>query len=352
MFQTLSQRNPLPVGIIPQATLTNNLSGRTMNNSLVSTLILLTSSVLSGLAFSVDVKADLALDPEKAGPDFAIQGEYEADAKDKLGAQVIALGGGNFRVCVESGGLPGAGWDGMSKTEIEGKAENGQVTISGKGWKVNLSEGVLTAVEEASQRTVKLKHVIRQSPTLGAKPPDGAIVLFDGSNADAWEGSMDERKLLKFGATTKQTFTNFTLHLEFILPFKPYGRGQDRGNSGLYLQQRYECQVLDSFALKGENNECGGFYTIAKPKVNMCFPPLSWQTYDVDFTAATWAEGKKTANAKATVRHNGVLIHENQELPKNTTSSPKQESSEPGGLHLQNHGNPVFYRNIWVLEKK
>jgi Domain of Unknown Function (DUF1080) len=323
-----------------------------MNHSLVSTLFLLTTSVLSGLAFSVDVNADLALDPEKAGHDFAIQGEYEADTKDKLGAQVIALGGGNFRVCVESGGLPGAGWDGMSKAEIEGKAENGQVTLSGKGWKVNLAEGVLTAVEEASQRTVKLKHVIRQSPTLGAKPPAGAIVLFDGNNVDAWEGSMDERKLLKFGATTKQTFTNFTLHLEFILPFKPYGRGQDRGNSGLYLQQRYECQVLDSFALKGENNECGGFYTIAKPKVNMCFPPLSWQTYDVDFTAATWAEGKKTANAKATVRHNGVLIHENQELPKSTASSPKPESSEPGGLYLQDHGNKVFYRNLWLMEKK
>jgi Domain of Unknown Function (DUF1080) len=318
----------------------------------IPAFLLFLSSTLSGLAFAVDAKTDLALDPEKAGPDFAIQGEYEASTEDKLGAQVIALGGGNFRVCMKTGGLPGAGWDGTGKSEIEGKAENAKVEVSGKGWKINLTEGVLTAVEEATQRTVKLKRVVRQSPTLGAKPPAGAVVLFDGSNTDAWEGSMDERKLLKFGATTKQTFTNFTLHLEFMLPFKPYGRGQDRGNSGLYLQQRYECQVLDSFALKGENNECGGFYTIAKPKVNMCFPPLSWQTYDIDFTAATWAEGKKTANAKATVRHNGVLIHENQELPKSTASSPKQESPEPGGLHLQDHGNPVFYRNIWVLEKK
>lgn len=308
-------------------------------------------SALSGLAFAADANQDLALEPEKAGADFTLQGEYEAAAGDKLGVQVIALGGGTFRACIENGGLPGAGWDGMGKTEIEGKAEAGKLTLAGKGWSVAIADGALTAVEEATKRSVQLKHVLRESPTLGAKPPAGAIVLFDGSGTDAWEGSMDERKLLKYGATSKQKFTNFTIHLEFRLPFKPYGRGQDRGNSGLYFQHRYECQVLDSFGLKGENNECGGIYTIAKPKVNMCFPPLSWQTYDADFTAATWAEGKKTANAKVTIRHNGVVIHEQQEIPKNTGGG-KEESAEPSEFYLQDHGNPTFYRNIWVLEKK
>lgn len=310
--------------------------------------LLLTVSVAG---FAADANTDLAIDPAKANADFAIQGEYEAAVADKLGVQVIALGGGTFRVCVERGGLPGAGWDGMGKVQLEGKAEGGKVAVNGKGWTVTLENGTATAVDDTDKRTVTLKRVLRQSPTLGAKPPEGAIVLFDGSNVDAWNGSMDDRKLLKYGATTKQKFGSFTLHLEFILPFKPYGRGQDRGNSGLYLQERYECQVLDSFGLNGENNECGGIYTIAKPQVNMCFPPLSWQTYDVDFTAASWADGKKTANAKTTIRHNGVVIHQDLDLPK-PTGGGKPETAEPGGLHLQDHGNPTFYRNIWLLEKK
>ena len=313
--------------------------------------LLFAAATFSPALWAADANQDLALDPAKAGPDFAMQGEYEAAPADKLGVQVIALGGGTFRVCVEAGGLPGAGWDGMGKVQLEGKAEGGKVAVSGKGWNVTLDEGGVTAIDDTDKRTVKLKKVLRQSPTMGAKPPEGAIVLFDGSNTDAWQGSMDERKLLKYGATTKQKFNGFTLHLEFVLPFKPYGRGQDRGNSGLYIQERYECQVLDSFALNGENNECGGIYTIAKPQVNMCFPPLSWQTYDVDFTAATWADGKKTANAKATIRHNGVVIHQDQDLPK-STGGGKPEAAEPGGLHLQDHGNPTFYRNIWLLEKK
>ena len=184
------------------------------------------------------------------------------------------------------------------------------------------------------------------------KPPEGAVVLFDGSHVDEWNGKMDARKLLKAGATTKKKFDSYTLHIEFILPFKPMGRGQNRGNSGVYQQGRYEVQVLDSFGLKGENNECGGVYTIAKPLVNMCFPPLVWQTYDIDFTGATFdAAGKKTANAKMTAKHNGVVIHQDLELPKETGGGTKEA---PGGgpFHLQDHGNPVFYRNIWVLEKK
>ncbi len=313
--------------------------------------LLFAAVALSPSTWAADANQDLALDPTKAGPDFAIQGEYEAAPADKLGVQVIALGGGAFRVCIEAGGLPGAGWDGMGKVQLEGKTEGGKVAVNGKGWNVTVDESGVTAIDDTDKRTVKLKKVLRQSPTMGAKPPEGAIVLFDGSNVDAWNGSMDERKLLKYGATTKQKFTSFTLHLEFMLPFKPYGRGQDRGNSGLYIQERYECQVLDSFGLNGENNECGGIYTIAKPRVNMCFPPLSWQTYDVDFTAASWADGKKTTNAKATIRHNGVIIHQDQDLPKNTGGG-KDENAEPGGLHLQDHGNPTFYRNIWLLEKK
>ena len=140
---------------------------------------------------------------------------------------------------------------------------------------------------------------------------------------------------------------------EKLVNFKPAARGQGRANSGVYHQDRYEVQVLDSFGLKGENNECGGIYTISAPKVNMCFPPLQWQTYDVDFTAAKFdAQGQRTAWARITVRHNGVLIQDNVELPRTTASSGiKTVTDAPGTFQLQEHGSPVYYRNIWVLEK-
>jgi hypothetical protein len=132
----------------------------------------------------------------------------------------------------------------------------------------------------------------------------------------------------------------------------PHARGQARGNSGIYLQGRYEVQMLDSFGLVGEHNECGGIYTIAKPKVNMCYPPLTWQTYDIDYTAAEYDGAKKSKNARVTVKHNGVTIHDNIELTHATTASPLKEGPEPGPVYLQDHGNPVRYRNIWVVEKK
>ena len=112
-------------------------------------------------------------------------------------------------------------------------------------------------------------------------------------------------------------------------------------------------QVLDSFGLKGENNECGGIYTISAPKLNLCYPPLQWQTYDVEFTAARFdAQGQRTAPARITVRHNGVLIQEDVALPRTTTSSGiKTITDTPGPFQLQEHGNPVYYRNIWIVAK-
>jgi hypothetical protein len=178
-------------------------------------------------------------------------------------------------------------------------------------------------------------------------------VLFgEDKKVDAWKnGHTDERGLLAAGTSTKQLFTNFTLHCEFLLPFKPLGRGQDRGNSGVYLQDRYEVQVLDSFGLKGLDNECGGIYTKAKPLVNMCYPPLTWQTYDIEFTAAKFDDaGKKTANAKTTIKHNGVVIHDNLEI-NGPTGGGKKEDRNGGAIQLQGHGNPVFYRNVWVVPK-
>jgi hypothetical protein len=198
-----------------------------------------------------------------------------------------------------------------------------------------------------------LERTTRESPTLGAKPPEGAVVLFDGSSADAFEGGQaTDDGLLMNGATSKHNFQDCLVHVEFRTPYQPEDRGQGRGNSGCYLQGRYEVQILDSFGLEGQDNECGGIYRIAKPKINMCFPPLTWQTYDIEYTAAKFAaDGKKTAAAKLTVKHNGILIHEGVALPHATTAAPVAEGPEPGPLYLQDHGNPVRYRNVWVVER-
>jgi hypothetical protein len=282
---------------------------------------------------------DLAQNPE-----FEAQGEYAGVAGDKkFGAQVIARGDGKYDVVLLTGGLPGAGWDGKEKTILKGETQDGKSVTIGKG--------VLVV---KTPESVELKKVYRVSPTAGAKPADGAVVLFDGSNVDGWEnGKLEEGKLLGVGGRTKAKFHNFILHLEFRTPFMPKATGQGRGNSGMYLLDQYECQILDSFGLSGENNECGGFYTIQKPNVNMCLPPMSWQTYDVDFTAAKYdAAGKKTANAVVTIKQNGVLIHDKFEINRNTPGGGLNDESQAGALFLQNHGDAVRFRNIWAVEKK
>jgi hypothetical protein len=289
-------------------------------------------------------------DPAQAGPDYADQGEY---SNDWGGAQVIALGNGRFRLVIYQGGLPGAGWNGEARPPVEGKRDGDKIVFSNSetGFKHEVAGGELTTTSNTGD-VYTMKKITRTSPTLGAKPPPGAVVLFDGTSEEAWAGGhMDARGFLQAGTLSKRSFTNFSLHVEFLTPFKPLGRGQDRGNSGVYLQDRYEIQVLDSFGLKGEDNECGGFYAAAKPQVNMCFPPLTWQTYDVEFEAAKFdASGKKTRNAIATVKHNGVVIHDKLEL-KVASGGGRNENAKGGPIQLQGHGNPVFYRNIWVVER-
>ncbi len=335
------------VGGLLRETLRSLMSISMFPRTLLALLCLLPLSVVT---FAADkTPEETFLEPESAGPDFAVQGEY---AGQGCAAQVIALGAGKFQIVGWTKGLPGAVADAEKKVQVEAVRAGEKVVFEGEGWRGEIDSGQLRGTDKEGN-TWELKRVVRESSMLGAKPPAGAVVLFDGTNADAWQnGHMDERKLLAAGTKTKQTFGDFTIHAEFRTPFKPTARGQGRGNSGVYLQDRYECQVLDSFGLKGEDNEAGGLYKISKPRLNMCFPPLSWQTYDIDFTAARFdAEGKKTQNAKATVRLNGAVVQENVELPK-PTGGGRPETPEPGPIQLQGHGNPVFYRNIWVVEKK
>ena len=317
---------------------------------------LLIVAIGCGLLVPTARAAGPASDPAQ-DPDFQIQGEYSGDittpeGAKQIGVQVIALGGGKFRAVGHVGGLPGDGWDGSVRRDAEGEIKDGALKIHNDLYDATISGDTLTLTTVGNLKLGDLKKVVRQSKTLGAKPPQGAVVLFDGTSADAFEkGRMTSDGLLMQGATSKQKFQSFTLHLEFQLPFMPAARGQGRGNSGCYMQGRYEVQVLDSFGLKGENNECGGIYTIKAPDENMCFPPLSWQTYDVDYTAAQYEGDKKVKDAVMTVRHNDVVIHRDVKLPKSTTAAPVKEGPEPGPLYLQDHGNPVRYRNIWLVEK-
>ena len=290
--------------------------------------------------------------------DYKMQGEYSgsvsADGEElKFGMQVIALGDGSFTGVGYRGGLPGDGWDMSNPKRVENvKSVDGKLSLTAWDATVEVVDGVATIVADG-QTLGKLSKLERKSPTLGQKPPKGAVVLFDGSSVEGWEhkgkpANMTKDGLLKQGAQSKKTFGDHKLHIEFLLPYMPKARGQGRGNSGLYLQGRYEVQMLDSFGLSGENNECGGIYSIKKPDENMCFPPMQWQTYDVEFHAAKFKDGKKVEDAWMTVAHNGVVIHEKVKLPKKTTAAPNNEGPEPGFIYLQNHGNEVRYRNIWV----
>jgi hypothetical protein len=297
-------------------------------------------------------------DPAEVDADYAIQGEYlgefEADSgKKKMGVQVIARGSGKFDAVGFTGGLPGDWKRGDETQRASGEMKEGKLVFTtGKTYQAVYRDGALVIQSLAGKELGTLKKVKRESPTLGAKPPQGAVVLFDGQNADAFPGAkLTKDGLLMQGATSAKKFQSHTLHIEFRSPYQPHATSQGRGNSGVYLQGRYEVQVLDSFGLDGKQNECGGIYSIREPDVNMCYPPLQWQTYDIDYNAAVFEDGKKVKNARVTVKHNGVTIHDNVELPKNTTAAPVKEGTEPGPLYLQDHGNPVRYRNIWIVEK-
>ncbi len=315
--------------------------------------------------------------------DYQVQGEYlgEFDGGGKLGCQVIALGDGAFQAVFYPGGLPGAGWDAENKILADGTGEGGKTVFKPaegnrkylaqnpaqfsatskfppqghREFSAVIVEGTLTGKTDEG-KSFELKKTVRKSPSLGQKPPEGAIVLFDGNGTDEWTGGRLDKEsgLLNTDGKdilTKRKFNNYLMHVEFLLPFKPAARGQGRGNSGFYQVDHYEVQVLDSFGLDGKNNECGGIYSKKDCDVNMCLPPLVWQTYDVEFTNAVMENGKKVKNAVITLKHNGVVIHNNYEIAGKTGGSRPDPEGTPGPIKLQGHGNPLQYRNVWIVEK-
>jgi hypothetical protein len=323
---------------------------------------------------------EVITDPAKAGPDFALVGEYvgsldQGGERIPLGLQVAAVGGGRFRATIFAYGLPGAGWDGQTTVDATGETTGGKVTLKGEYQGTAFTivpEGPGLVADAGPLGRISFARTTRVSPTMGAKPPAGATVLFDGASLDAWNGpggaapkpeQLDAGRInvhpegakgVGIGVITKQPVGDFSLHLEFMVPFMPEAKGQARANSGVYIQERYEVQVLDSFGLAtastGNGDVCGDVFKRVAASVNACLPPLGWQTYDIDFTQPRWQDGRKTANARLTVRLNGVLIHDDVEVP-DKTGSGKAEGPEPRPLMLQDHGYPVWFRNVWLAPR-
>jgi hypothetical protein len=199
------------------------------------------------------------------------------------------------------------------------------------------------------------------APRVGARRPPTARVLFDGSDTSAWT-ALDGGALpwkVSDGAmvcvpgsgsiVTREALGSCRLHVEFKIPASD-GKGQDRGNSGVYVQQRYEVQILDSSGRPPENSGCAALYRQRAPDANVCAAPDEWQTYDIWFTAPTFdADGHKQHSARFTVIHNGVTVHDDVELASKTGAG-QPEGPQPGRLLLQDHGHAVAFRNLWVQE--
>ena len=295
-------------------------------------------------------------DPAQAGIDFAYQGEYSgfaqfpADDSGTRGLQVVALGDGNFQAVEYRNGLPGEGGHWSNSIQYTGTLDGEFLRFRNEERSVTVRNGFAVIRDPAGRQLGFLSKVQRVSPSMGLAPPPDATVLFNGKLTDHLvNAKLTPDGQLDMGFDTKEPFGDFRLHVEFRLPFMPYATGQARGNSGVYVQGRYEVQILDSFGLEGAFNECGSLYRTRPPELNMCFPPLSWQTYDIYFTAARFnASGEKTSNARFTVLLNGVSVQSDIEL-QNKTGAGQKEGPDPRPIKFQNHGNPVSYRNLWIL---
>ena len=272
--------------------------------------------------------------------------------------KVLADEDGKYRVYL----LYPAGQAKPTRIELTGIAKDGGVSINSPDWSGSVGRETLQA---ASTKGVKaeMKRTVRTSPTLAQQPPVGAVVLlpFDAkgpTNLDLWNNK--KWKLLPDGSTmtlsgdnkTLKDFGSFKLHVEFCVPFVPAGRGQGRGNSGVYLHGRYEIQLLDSFGLTMNPGECGAIYGQKPPDCNASLPPGQWQTYDIDFKAPQFdADGKQIRGALITVVLNGVKIQDAVETTK-VTGGAWGVPAKTGPVRLQDHGNPMRFRNIWLVEQQ
>lgn len=298
------------------------------------TFTLLTAIAVTSVAAAKEtIKA--WTDPAKATaehPKFKFVGEY-SDTEKKVFHQVSLLKTDDYLVSSYKAGLPGRGWD---KSAVDSRV---------------LPQEELDTLLKGAE---KLSYV---SPTMGAKAPEGAVTMPEGFT-NVKDG------LLWAGGKSKDSFGSFKMHLEFRLPFKPMRNpsNQDKGNSGIYIFNNYEIQVLDTFALdysaekfpfkmeSAKKQWCGCFYKMKMADVNATLPALTWQTYDIDFTAPVFEDDKKVKNARITVLHNGIKIHDDVELKKGTGNGALRKQLAKGPIYFQDHGNPTAFRNVWIQE--
>lgn len=191
-------------------------------------------------------------------------------------------------------------------------------------------------------------------------PPAGAVVLFDGHGLDAfqgaerWTSNSEWMQIGKGSIRTKQKFGSCHIHVEFRTPAEVKGKGQGRGNSGIYIMDRYELQILDSWQNDTyPQGQCGAIYTQNPPLKNVCRKPGEWQSYDIWFTAPKFdADGELISPARMTAKQNGVLIQDDFELIGRSWFIHRYlPHGEKEPLVIQDHGCPVQFRNIWILEE-
>jgi Domain of Unknown Function (DUF1080) len=249
---------------------------------------------------------------------------------------------------------------------LHGTRSGDTISFTGDGWTGVIQNGHFTGSK--GTEAIDLQPIARVSPTNGAAAPPGAIVLFDGKNMDAWakksgkdwlaEDGPSRWKLVDGGAMevvsgsdciiTHQKFGDCKVHLEFRTLGAPT-------NSGVFFEDRYECNINETYG-RTDGNPNAGFDNCtdnAHPKIRPCYPPLAWQTFDIEFHAPRFdPSGKKIANAQATVLFNGVKIYDKQELDLPHGAAAKLGEEPTGPLMLQEHGMPIQFRNIWLVESK
>ena len=301
-----------------------------------------------------------------------IMGDYEGGFLDDsrrdlpLKIQVIAEGDDRYAAVFWVGPYDGS----ATRVVAKGQGRRGAATFKGDvdlgadrggtcSVEAEIFAGTLTGrfTGPKAPGPFNLSRVEKHSPTEGASPPPGAVVLFNGTDIDDFQRRPDalEEGVLRAASASfvsKTQLGSIELHLEFRCPLMPGDRGQARGNSGVYVQGRYEVQVLDTFGLPTRDNHCGGLYGFAAPLVNASFPPRAWQTYDISFRAPQFNDsGEKTRNAMLTVYHNAVLIHDRVEVSEISGGALYEHEGSEGALFLQDHNDRVEFRNIWAVRR-
>ncbi len=350
--------------------------------SLIAGVFLSTQTVFgagSGPEWTDVAEADKALMGDYVGEWSNAPEESYQEINPSLCAQVINVDEGKYHLKFTQ--------DHNLRAEIyysgEARLKGDAIVLKDGDWNVKVTKSGLTGKGSIGGKVadISLKRVQLGSPTLGAKPPKNAVVLFDGKNFDEWEhidGRAVSWTLLDDGVMeinpsssnkgadppiggsikTKRSFKDVRFHMEFRYPVEPGKTGQGRGNSGLFFQgvapNGYEAQILNSYGLDGLWNELGALYKMSPPQVNAARPPMEWQTYDVNYTAPKYENGELQKKARITVRLNGIVVQKNEELRHQTAhrqadrSKPAPDKAMP--ISLQDHSNRIQFRNIWVKE--